>query len=99
MTQYLETKWHDNAAALVLLGYEFDFDVDPAWCRPGRSTRWRRRTAFLGKEWNSLAEDPAASPRIVHVTGSATMEDRLAALRRVAGIDGLAGQPLRLGVH
>ena len=29
MTEYLETTWHDNAAVLTLLGFEFDFKDGP----------------------------------------------------------------------
>ncbi|MGA8726505.1 MAG: DUF273 domain-containing protein [Acidimicrobiales bacterium] len=92
MTQYLETTWHDNAAVLTLLGFEFDFDADPMWCRPHRQTRWRRQTTFLDREWNSLPEDTAAAPRIVHVTSSHPFEERLGRLERaLAGGDaGLA---------
>ncbi len=61
---------HDNAAVLRLLGFEFDFAADPMWCRPRRSTRWRRRTAFLDREWNSVPEDMAAAPRIAPLRGA-----------------------------
>jgi hypothetical protein len=81
-TQYLETRWHDNAAALKLLGYEFDMDATPVRCQPGRSTRWRRRTELLGNEWNSIPQDMADRPRIVHVTSTYPHEYRLEWLRR-----------------
>ena len=31
-TQYLETRWHDNAAALEMFGYEFDPEAKPMYC-------------------------------------------------------------------
>jgi len=76
-TQYLETRWHDNAAALEMLGYEFETETEPVYCQPGNPTRWLRRTHFLGNEWNSLPHDPALTPRIVHVTGAFPFEERM----------------------
>jgi hypothetical protein len=81
MTQYLETRWHDNAAVLEMFGYEFDPEATPMYCRPGRSTPWLRRTQFLGNEWNSLPQDMAAAPRIFHVTGAYPFEERVERLR------------------
>jgi hypothetical protein len=80
-TEYLETRWHDNAAVLTMLGYSFDMEANPMRCGPGRPTRWLRRTHFLGNEWNSLPEAAAASPRIMHVTGSFPFDERLERLR------------------
>ena len=80
-TEFLETRWHDNAAVLTMLGYSFDMDANPPPCGPGRTTRWLRRTQFLGNEWNSLPEDMAESPRILHVTGTYAFDDRLDRLR------------------
>ncbi|MGO9341032.1 MAG: hypothetical protein ACLP6E_00735 [Acidimicrobiales bacterium] len=79
-TQYLETRWHDNAAALEMFGYEFDPEAKPLYCQPGRDTPWLRRTHFLGNEWNSMPQDMALTPRIVHVTGSFPFEERLTLL-------------------
>ena len=84
-TEFLETRWHDNAAALTMLGYSFDPDATPMYCRPGRSTRWRRHTGFLGHEWNSLPQDMADRPRILHVTGAYPFEERVARLRDALG--------------
>ena len=81
MTQYLETGWHDNAAALEMFGYEFDPAATPMYCHPGRSTSWRRRVQFLGNEWNSIPQDMAPAPRIVHVTGAQSHEKRPELLR------------------
>ena len=99
-TQYLETRWHDNAAALEMLGYEFDPDAEPMYCHPAKSTEWLARTRFLGNEWNSLPQDSAASPQIVHVTGAYPFEQRLERLRTAvdrtkAGEPGVAPGPAR----
>jgi hypothetical protein len=80
-TQYLETRWHDNAAALELFGYEFDPEASPMYCHPGFSTPWLLRTQFLSNEWNSVPVDMADSPRILHVTGASTFEERVERLR------------------
>jgi hypothetical protein len=80
-TEFLETHWHDNAAVLTMLGYAFDPVAQPMYCRPERSTRWRRHTEFLGNEWNSMPQDMAAHPRILHVTGAYPFEERLERLR------------------
>lgn len=84
-TEYLETRWHDNAAVLTMFGYAFDPEASPMYCRPGPVTPWRRRTYFLGNEWNSLPQDMAPSPRILHVTGSFAFEERLERLRGALG--------------
>ncbi len=76
-TQYLETRWHDNAAALKMFGYEFDPDAESMYCRPGTSTPWLRRTHFFGNEWNSLPQDMSLAPFIVHVTGTYPFEERV----------------------
>jgi hypothetical protein len=81
-TQYLETRWHDNAAALEMLGYEFDPEADPMYCHHTRTTQWLRHTEFLATEWNSVPQDMAASPRVVHVTGAFEFEERLERIRR-----------------
>lgn len=76
-TQYLETRWHDNAAALEMFGYEFEPEAEPMYCRPGKSTPWLQRTHFFGNEWNSLSQDMAPAPHIVHVTGTYAFEERV----------------------
>lgn len=63
-TQYVEHRWWENAAVLHLLGYELEPQV-----RQLRHTRFERRIAWLGTEWNSLVNAAAASPRIVHYPG------------------------------
>ncbi len=75
-TQYLETRWHDNAAALEMFGYEFEPEA-PMYCRPGRATPWLGRTHFLGHEWNSIPQDMALTPRVVHVTGALPFDERV----------------------
>ena len=45
-TQYLETRWHDNAAALEMFGYEFDPEAKPMYCRPRRDTPLAQTDAF-----------------------------------------------------
>lgn len=80
-TQYLETRWHDNAAALEMLGYEFDPEAKPMYCHPVSSTSWLKRTQFLGHEWNSVPQDMAPAPRILHVTATYSFEERVERLR------------------
>ncbi len=98
MTQFLETRWHDNAAVLELLGYRFDMESSPPRCGPGRSTRWLRNTFFLDREWNSIPEDTATRPRIVHATGSLAFEERFAWLAAAigGGVEGRAEGPGQL---
>jgi len=62
-TRYVEHKWWENAAALELLGFEFE----PV--RRVRRSPWYRRTTFLPREWNSIAADPSPHPRINHYPG------------------------------
>ena len=85
-TQYLETRWHDNAAVLELLGYEFDPEASPMYCRPRQPTRWRRQTQFLDIAWNSVPCHMAAIPRIVHVTGATPWDERRELLLRAAAV-------------
>lgn len=84
MTKYLEHGWGDNAATLEMLGYQFDRDAVPMICHPARRTRWRRRVQFLDREWNSIPQDMAPHPRIVHFTSSFPHEERLDRLRSAA---------------
>ncbi len=51
------------------------------YCQRGRSTPWLRQTQFLGNEWNSLPQDIAERPHILHVTGSFSFGERLERLR------------------
>lgn len=43
---------------------------EPRPCGPARPSRFLDATRFLGTEWNSIHEDPAARPRIVHCLGT-----------------------------
>jgi hypothetical protein len=87
-TEFLETHWHDNAAVLKMFGYSFDPEASPMYCRPGRSTSWLRNSQFLDLEWNSLPQDMAASPRVLHVTGYFPFDERVERLRRAVSPGG-----------
>ncbi len=78
-TEYLEHKWWENAAALHLLGYEFEPVVQT------RTTRWSRWTRYLPREWNSVAADPSPHPLINHYPGR-SQEYRLERLRADAAL-------------
>jgi len=80
-TEFLETRWHDNAAALKLFGYSFDPEATPMYCRPGRATPWLRGTQFIEHGWNSVPQDMATAPHIIHATGAFSFEERLDRLR------------------
>lgn len=61
---YWDHKWWENAAALHLLGYELEPEV-----RLVRPTPMLDRIAWLRSEWNSVVDDWAPRPRIVHYSG------------------------------
>jgi hypothetical protein len=65
MTQYIDHKWWENAAALDLLGY--DVAAEPIQNVP--NSRWEKRVQWLGNEWNSIDLDPAQRPLIRHFPG------------------------------
>jgi hypothetical protein len=71
--EYVDHIWWENAAALDILGYEF------IPCHRKRWTAWRLATRFLSNEWNSIPEDPALQPRIVHFPGR-PLAERITAL-------------------
>ncbi|MCZ7529164.1 MAG: hypothetical protein M5U31_01750 [Acidimicrobiia bacterium] len=73
-TRYIDHKWWENAAALRLLGYDFEPVVHET------TTPWFRRTKFIPKAWNSIAADAAEHPRINHYPGR-SHEFRLEHLR------------------
>ncbi len=73
-TRYIDHKWWENAAALRLLGYDFEPVVHE------QTTSWFRRTKFIPKAWNSIAADEADHPRINHYPGR-SHEFRLENLR------------------
>jgi hypothetical protein len=62
-TEYLNHRWWEQAAVMDLLGY------DPETGERMRDSEWHDRIHWLGKEWNSIRDDPAAEPRIRHWPG------------------------------
>ena len=62
-TQYLDHRWWEQAAVMDLLGY------DPETGERIRESDWHDRIHWLGKEWNSIRDDPAPQPRIRHWPG------------------------------
>ena len=62
-TQYLNHRWWEQAAVMHLLGY------DPDTGERARESEWHDRIHWLGKEWNSIRDDPAPQPRIRHWPG------------------------------
>lgn len=62
-TEYLNHRWWEQAAVMALLGY------DPDTGERVRDSGWHDRIHWLGKEWNSIRDDPAPKPRIRHWPG------------------------------
>jgi hypothetical protein len=62
--QFVADKWWENAAMLHLLGYR-----DLEGLRPVVPSVWRLGFATLDNAWNSIPEDPAARPFVVHCAG------------------------------
>lgn len=62
-TGYLNHRWWEQAAVMDLLGY------DPETGERVRESDWHERIHWLGKEWNSIRDDPAPQPRIRHWPG------------------------------
>jgi hypothetical protein len=62
-TDYLNHRWWEQAAVMNLLGY------DPDTAERVRDSEWHDRIHWLGKEWNSIRDDPAEHPRIRHWPG------------------------------
>jgi hypothetical protein len=79
-TQFVDDRWWDNAAVNHVLGYRDVFGV-----RPVVPSRWRREVGFLDGAWNSIPDDPAPRPHILHFPGR-PMDDRLRELRRCAAL-------------
>ena len=77
-TEYIQHEWWENAAVLDLLGYRVRTPV-----RPARPSPWRLGVSFLDTAWNSIPDDPAAAPRIVHLPGL-PLETRRARMRELA---------------
>lgn len=62
-TEYLNHRWWEQAAVMDLLGYDTETGERV------RESEWHDRIHWLGKEWNSIRDDPAAEPRIRHWPG------------------------------
>lgn len=62
-TEYLNHRWWEQAAVMDLLGY------DPDTGEQVRGSEWSNRIHWLGKEWNSIRDDPAREARIRHWPG------------------------------
>jgi hypothetical protein len=76
--RFIADKWWENAAILHLLGYR-DFDG----LRPVVPSPWRLGFAALDPAWNSIPDDPAPHPYVVHCAGMPFAE-RLPYLRSYA---------------
>ena len=77
---YTHHKWWENAAILHVLGYRVDPPVVPV-----RTARVRTGVQFLDRRWNSIPDDPAPDPAIVHFPGIPLAE-------RLARLDALASR-------
>jgi hypothetical protein len=71
-------KWWENAAVCRLLGYP----LEPAG--PAEPSRWRERTTFLDRRWNSIPDSPARHPRIRHYPGYSVRTRAVFMLRDLA---------------
>jgi hypothetical protein len=76
--RFVHDRWWENAAVNHVLGYRHVRGV-----RPIAPSRWRRRVGFLDHAWNSIRDDPARVPHIVHFPGI-PLDERLHALQRFA---------------
>jgi hypothetical protein len=72
--QFVHHQWWENAAVAHLLGYR----IWPS-TRPARPSAWRPFVGFLDRSWNTIPDDPAPRPHIVHFPGL-PIHERLAAL-------------------
>ena len=79
--QFVHDRWWENAAVNHLLGYR---DVRGG-VRPLAPSRWRGRVGFLDRAWNSIPDDPAPRPHVVHFPG-VPLDVRLRELRRHAAL-------------
>jgi hypothetical protein len=78
--RFVHDRWWENAAVIHMLGYRH------AWgMRPIAPSPWRSRIGFLDHAWNSIPDDPARAPHIVHFPGI-PLDQRLHALRRHAAV-------------
>jgi galactosyl transferase GMA12/MNN10 family len=82
--QFINHPWWENAAAMIVLGYGIGKPNDTGYAMgpvtPVRNSRYRMRTGWLDKRWNSIVPDPADQPRIKHWAGQPYAE-RLIAMR------------------
>jgi hypothetical protein len=76
--RFVHDRWWENAAVNHLLGYR-----DVGGLRRAVPSAWRAGTAFLDGAWNSIPDDPAPEPHVVHFPGI-PLTERLRALRRYA---------------
>ena len=65
-TSVIHHPWWEQAAILRLLGYDVSRLGEAHLTAP---TPWFDMVGWLPKEWNSIIEDPAEAPRIVHLAG------------------------------
>jgi hypothetical protein len=77
---FVHDRWWENAAVNHLLGYR---DFPYLGVRPVVPSRWRLAVGRLDRAWNSIPEDAAPDPYIVHFPGVA-LDVRLRELERAA---------------
>jgi hypothetical protein len=58
-------RWWENAALMEVIGFEVREDS----CAYRGPTRYSHLVGFLGTEWNSIRQDRAPEPRIMHYPG------------------------------
>ena len=68
-TSLIHHPWWEQAAILRLLGYDVNQIGQARLTQP---TPWLDMVGWLPKEWNSIMEDMADEPRIVHFAGQPT---------------------------
>ena len=78
--RFVNDRWWENAAVNHLLGYR---KLDRV--RRVVPSRWHNGVGRLDRAWNSIPDDPAPRPYIVHFPGL-PLEERLHALRRDAAL-------------
>ena len=79
--RFVHHRWWENAAVNHVLGYR---SVPGLGSMPVVPSRWRAGAGFLDRAWNSIPEDAAPAPYVVHVPGLA-FDERLRLLRHHAG--------------
>jgi hypothetical protein len=80
--QFIDHPWWENAAAMVVLGYDIGKPTDTGYAMGPvtavRNSRYRVLTSWLDKRWNSIVPDPADQPRIRHWAGQPYAERPIA---------------------